>query len=807
MKKRLLTSQIAAMAILLSMQVANANVDPNISSAPPTADANWFVNYSFSVVAGDADGDKLFYSLENAPEGMNIRQSGRISWMPDYRFTSSGLVTIKVEDPEGATDTQTFSINAVDTGVTAPVGIYVSPTGDNSSGDGSIENPYATLYTASLRSSPGDTIYMRGGNYYQDGYGDDDLSTSGVFHKIRRGGVEGNHLVIRQLGDEYVKIHYAGTGIDIAANYVDISGLEVEGPAKFFDVELVLSRWWTGTAEFQGKGLECVSQHHINISDMIVGYSCNGGLNVKESDMITIENCVVYNNGWWQHTGGSGLTMKITDDTGLTNLDSERALMTGNLSFGNEQRVYSVNFGKGFASLKIDECPGICVEMRETKYGTVTASHNFSLWNGKKAIVSKRNNSGNNGNIIFHRNSTYHNGTTVRTNEEGLDFNGSNMTLNRNLMHLQDGYKINLVWNKIDTNTLSGANNHAVTLDENMRGLYLNADAVFVDPENLDFTPVEGLRNRGAAIRYWNRLKARCDDHGIVVEKTGHVPDNEYMTEYIVDTQPLTEEDVEAPGSSIEAGFNLKLHHGPARPGQEALLLWWKFDEPMSSSFTTNRIGPMVGLSVTNEVGNLVTNYYFDRVTATLGGDALLAGGKVYGLGTGWIDVDDVSGLATDLSDQVTISIWAYGANTLPAKVKVLHAMTGVDDRLMAIRLPWNDGSIYWDGDSSESMSYPSTIEDYSGRWTHWVFTKDTTTGTMAIYMDGVKVMEEVGGNTASMSGLTSLVLGAKDITGHRGYKGGIADLRIYNRLLTEEEIQAAAAQPICQLLIPKSIR
>ena len=55
-------------------------------------------------------------------------------------------------------------------GITAREGrfIYVSPSGDDNLGDGSVENPFKTLTNALYYAKPGDTVYLRGGVYPLD---------------------------------------------------------------------------------------------------------------------------------------------------------------------------------------------------------------------------------------------------------------------------------------------------------------------------------------------------------------------------------------------------------------------------------------------------------------------------------------------------------------------------------------------------------------------------------------------------------------------------------------------------------------
>ena len=70
--------------------------------------------YTYHVQATDADGDTLRYSLPMAPLGMVVDSTtGQISWWP--RQPGDHTVTVRVQDPHSATDTQSYTVT-----VTAP---------------------------------------------------------------------------------------------------------------------------------------------------------------------------------------------------------------------------------------------------------------------------------------------------------------------------------------------------------------------------------------------------------------------------------------------------------------------------------------------------------------------------------------------------------------------------------------------------------------------------------------------------------------------------------------------------------------
>ncbi|MGK7940922.1 MAG: LamG-like jellyroll fold domain-containing protein [Crocosphaera sp.] len=141
--------------------------------------------------------------------------------------------------------------------------------------------------------------------------------------------------------------------------------------------------------------------------------------------------------------------------------------------------------------------------------------------------------------------------------------------------------------------------------------------------------------------------------------------------------------------------------------------------------------------------------------------------------------------------DQITVSFWAYGGETLPQNNSIFHGIDDNDARLINIHLPWKDGNIYFDSgnhDGYENISYAANESDYKGKWTHWGFTKDATEGVMKIYCNGELVCEGTQ-KTIPILVPTRLVLGAA----HNGpcYPGKIDELRIWNRARSEDEIKA----------------
>ena len=86
------------------------NTPPLITSTPQTI-ASPGASYGYTVIAQDADGERLTFTLTTAPSGMSINSiSGQILWTPSQSQVGSHSVLVRVEDPRGGFATQSFTI-------------------------------------------------------------------------------------------------------------------------------------------------------------------------------------------------------------------------------------------------------------------------------------------------------------------------------------------------------------------------------------------------------------------------------------------------------------------------------------------------------------------------------------------------------------------------------------------------------------------------------------------------------------------------------------------------------------------------
>ena len=151
------------------------------------------------------------------------------------------------------------------------------------------------------------------------------------------------------------------------------------------------------------------------------------------------------------------------------------------------------------------------------------------------------------------------------------------------------------------------------------------------------------------------------------------------------------------------------------------------------------------------------------------------------------------STIGNSISNKITISFWCFGnPTTLPKQTIFIEGVDASNNRSVNIHLPWSDGSIYWDcgGDAIgyDRINKAATANEMKGRWNYWVFTKDATTGSMKIYLNGV-LWQSGTGKTRPIN-IYKMQLGL-GLNSEASYDGSIDELCIWDTELSQATIQA----------------
>ena len=125
----------------LNLTYRAGNNTPLIISAPNTV-TNLEQTYTYNLKGQDADGDRLFWSLDQAPDGMVIDiQTGALRWLPQSNQLGQHSIVVKLLDSFGAFSTQTYILTVNGTNTPAKI-ISTPPT------KAAINQPYRYTLTA-----------------------------------------------------------------------------------------------------------------------------------------------------------------------------------------------------------------------------------------------------------------------------------------------------------------------------------------------------------------------------------------------------------------------------------------------------------------------------------------------------------------------------------------------------------------------------------------------------------------------------------------------------------------------------------
>ena len=196
---------------------------------------------------------------------------------------------------------------------------------------------------------------------------------------------------------------------------------------------------------------------------------------------------------------------------------------------------------------------------------------------------------------------------------------------------------------------------------------------------------------------------------------------------------------------------------------------------------------------------NIVIDFSFSNSANgtgyTLNGDAAASNMGVHStqddgyLKFEWGDYVTVpAGAFANISNEVTISFWQYGDSLKqPQNSYIFEGKDANGYRVLNSHLPWSNSNVYWDAgnsgtNSNDRINTVANFSDFAGQWNHWVFTKNSTTGDMKIYLNGT-LFHSGTGNTRTMAGINEFKIAGRAGSGNYGrYDGSINNFEIWNK-------------------------
>ena len=170
------------------------------------------------------------------------------------------------------------------------------------------------------------------------------------------------------------------------------------------------------------------------------------------------------------------------------------------------------------------------------------------------------------------------------------------------------------------------------------------------------------------------------------------------------------------------------------------------------------------------------------------------------------------SNLSPVLGGTATLAAWIKTTQTGSPNPWSAPAITGVEVAATQNDIRWgyldNAGHI---GMGAGDVGVVSNTVVNDGQWHHVAFTRNSTTGTVQIYVDGV--LQVTGSSdTGQIASAFNLIGAQTDLTsgggpdGHTYFNGQLDELRIYNQVISANEIAGMALVPAAPTLASATV-
>jgi hypothetical protein len=205
-------------------------------------------------------------------------------------------------------------------------------------------------------------------------------------------------------------------------------------------------------------------------------------------------------------------------------------------------------------------------------------------------------------------------------------------------------------------------------------------------------------------------------------------------------------------------------------------------------------VGLVAAYSFDEGSGSSAADTSGNNNTASIQGATWTTQGK-YGnaltfTGNGWVTVNDANAL--DLSSGMTLEAWVYPTATPTAwSTALLKEQSGALIYALYAGSPSNRPGTYLFTSAEHGLDGPTALP--INTWSHLAGTYDGT--ALRLYVNGTQVASQaVSGSIASSSG--ALRIGGNSVWGEY-FQGRIDEVRIYNRPLSQADIQQDMNTPI----------
>ena len=226
---------------------------------------------------------------------------------------------------------------------------FVSDLSGNDSNNGlSVVTAFKTIQRAADLTLPGDTVFVLNGTYTNT-CPDCNVVT------ISRSGTQNEWIVYINYPNNAPLIQFNGwQGFQIkdGASYIEINGFTIIGNSANVSLDSALNQpggcnnpGGTIDAKYNGNGIQMHGlsnfssgyPHHVSIKNNTIYNCCGAGVSSVQSDYLTIEKNIIYNNGWYTIFGSSGIVLyqnwNFDDDTSNYRMIIRNNRMYGNMNY------------------------------------------------------------------------------------------------------------------------------------------------------------------------------------------------------------------------------------------------------------------------------------------------------------------------------------------------------------------------------------------------------------------------------------------------------------------------------------------
>ncbi len=403
---------------------------------------------------------------------------------------------------------------------------------DNTNNGLTVATPFATIQKAANLTNAGDTVFVMNGTYTNN------CNQCNVV-TVTRAGTAAKWIVYKNFPNHKPLIQFNAWGgfmVRDSAAYIEVNGFTIKGnnvnvtlnaalnqpggcsnPSSNFDPSFNGNGLATdGRGDIYGTG----HPHHVSFLNNDISECGGGGISAIQSDYITVENNIIYNNCWYTVFGASGISFYQSWNLD-SNFTSYKMIVKNNKVYGNKLMVpwigcCCISDGNGII---IDDGKNTQNNSTIGRYrGKTLVTNNICIKNGGSGIHVFESE-----NVDIVSNTTYQNSQSVEIQGEIFAYTSNNVNILNNIIYPINNEAANQAYTNYDnTNTIYDYNLYFNTNNIKINGLNdVKGNPNFVNPTLVLSTADFHLQTGSSAIDKGTANKAPLTDFENLIRPAG----------------------------------------------------------------------------------------------------------------------------------------------------------------------------------------------------------------------------------------------------------------------------------------------